>query len=298
MPVNVDTKEVRAVLERFEDFKEHLHQETRAFLQELETFYEETKEELTQTKQALQEAREGLASARAWEVACEIALAIAIATEWGVWAATIALNIATDKREKWEQKVALLEEAVEIYTEQLRRIQTILIEEFCQQSRALLLAYGEAHHELKRRALKASEIIEQQYMIPPEIQKLYDHLQGLESQLDPLLKQAQIQAIHDEYRAFLQERKEGFIVSQDETFKTPFNDLNLPVFPAIFSTHLDLKNLDNEKPMLCFYALKALQKALSTSPALQEILSEEDKAQINKGITPKGYMWHFDPNPH
>ncbi|WP_104686448.1 HNH endonuclease [Helicobacter felis] len=297
MPVNVDTEQVRALLERFEDFQEHLYQETRAFLQELETFYGETKEELAQTKQALQEAKEGLARARAWEVACEIALAIAIATEWGVWAATIALNIAVEKRKKWEQKVALLEEAVEIYTEELRRIQTILIEEFCQQSRALHLAYGQEHHTLCMRALKASAIIEQEYMIPPWIQKLYDKLQGLESQLDPLIKQTQIQAIHDQYRAFLEERKEGFIVSEDETFKTPFNDLNLPVFPALFSTKLDLKTLDNEKPMLCFYALKALQKALSTSTALQDMLSDEDKDQINKGITPKGYLWHFDPNP-
>ncbi|WP_104624754.1 HNH endonuclease [Helicobacter felis] len=297
MPVNVDTEQVRALLERFEDFQEHLYQETRAFLQELETFYGETKEELAQTKKALQEAKEGLARARAWEVACEIALAIAIATEWGVWAATIALNIAVEKREKWEQKVALLEEAIEIYTEELRRIQTILIEEFCQQSRTLHLAYGQEHHELCMRALKASAIIEQEYMIPPWIQKLYDKLQGLESQLDPLIKQTQIQAIHDQYRAFLEERKEGFIVSEDETFKTPFNDLNLPVFPALFSTQLDLKTLDNEKPMLCFYALKALQKALATSTALQDILSDEDKDQINKGITPKGYLWHFDPNP-
>ncbi|WP_104711625.1 HNH endonuclease [Helicobacter felis] len=297
MPVNVDTEQVRALLERFEDFQEHLYQETRAFLQELETFYGETKEELAQTKKALQEAKEGLARARAWEVACEIALAIAIATEWGVWAATIALNIAVEKREKWEQKVALLEEAIEIYTEELRRIQTILIEEFCQQSRTLHLAYGQEHHELCMRALKASTIIEQEYMIPPWIQKLYDKLQGLESQLDPLIKQTQIQAIHDQYRAFLEERKEGFIVSEDETFKTPFNDLNLPVFPALFSTQLDLKTLDNEKPMLCFYALKALQKALATSTALQDILSDEDKDQINKGITPKGYLWHFDPNP-
>ncbi|WP_104732873.1 HNH endonuclease [Helicobacter felis] len=297
MPVNVDTEQVRALLERFEDFQEHLYQETRAFLQELETFYGETKEELAQTKQALQEAKEGLARARAWEVACEIALAIAIATEWGVWAATIALNIAVEKRKKWEQKVVLLEEAVEIYTEELRRIQTILIEEFCQQSRTLHLAYGQEHHELCMRALKASTIIEQEYMIPPWIQKLYDKLQGLESQLDPLIKQTQIQAIHDQYRAFLEERKEGFIVSEDETFKTPFNDLNLPVFPALFSTQLDLKTLDNEKPMLCFYALKALQKALATSTALQDMLSDEDKDQINKGITPKGYLWHFDPNP-
>ncbi|WP_104689684.1 HNH endonuclease [Helicobacter felis] len=297
MPVNVDTEQVRALLERFEDFQEHLYQETRAFLQELETFYGETKEELAQTKKALQEAKEGLARARAWEVACEIALAIAIATEWGVWAATIALNIAVEKREKWEQKVALLEEAVEIYTEELRRIQTILIEEFCQQSRTLHLAYGQEHHELCMRALKASTIIEQEYMIPPWIQKLYDKLQGLESQLDPLIKQTQIQAIHDQYRAFLEERKEGFIVSEDETFKTPFNDLNLPVFPALFSVSLDLKDLDNEKPMLCFYALKALQKALATNTTLQEILSDEDKEQINKGITPKGYLWHFDPNP-
>ncbi|WP_104692743.1 HNH endonuclease [Helicobacter felis] len=297
MPVNVDTEQVRALLERFEDFQEHLYQETRAFLQELETFYGETKEELAQTKKALQEAKEGLARARAWEVACEIALAIAIATEWGVWAATIALNIAVEKREKWEQKVALLEEAIEIYTEELRRIQTILIEEFCQQSRTLHLAYGQEHHELCMRALKASTIIEQEYMIPPWIQKLYDKLQGLESQLDPLIKQTQIQAIHDQYRAFLEERKEGFIVSEDETFKTPFNDLNLPVFPALFSVSLDLKDLDNEKPMLCFYALKALQKALATNTTLQEILSDEDKEQINKGITPKGYLWHFDPNP-
>ncbi|WP_104578278.1 HNH endonuclease [Helicobacter felis] len=302
MPVNVDTEQVRALLERFEDFQEHLHQETRAFLQELETFYEETKEELTQTKQALQEAKEGLARARAWENACEIALAAAYAIPspwcWGpIAAATAALALAVEKREKWEQKVALLEEAVEIYTEGLRRIQTILIEEFCQQSRALHLAYGQEHHTLCMRALKASAIIEQEYMIPPWIQKLYDKLQGLESQLDPLIKQTQIQAIHDQYRAFLEERKEGFIVSEDETFKTPFNDLNLPVFPALFSTQLDLKTLDNEKPMLCFYALKALQKALATSTALQDMLSDEDKDQINKGITPKGYLWHFDPNP-
>ncbi len=49
--------------------------------------------------------------------------------------------------------------------------------------------------------------------------------------------------------------------------------------------------------MLAFRALKALQKALEERPSLQELFNEEEQLQINKGITPKGYLWHFDGNP-
>lgn len=39
------------------------------------------------------------------------------------------------------------------------------------------------------------------------------------------------------------------------------------------------------------------QAFLEEHTSLQELFTDEEKLQINKGITPKGYLWHFDGNP-
>ncbi|CCB80186.1 hypothetical protein HBZC1_12000 [Helicobacter bizzozeronii CIII-1] len=303
MPVQVNTQEVRQVIAQVRFFRDGLHQKTRNFLQELQEYYEAICEECLETKKLLEEARAGLADARRYESYCKAALAAAmlIPPPWkfpAVAAATAALTIATNKRKQWEEKVALLEQALEIYTEQIKRIESQILEEAYQQSKSLLLAYDEEHNELCRRSNEAASIIEEQYSIPPpQLQQLFERLQELQQQLDPALQEAKIQAANTKYQEFLEEHKEEFITNPDNPLQVGFSELNLPLFPAVFSTTIGLEHLGEEKPMLAFRALKALQKALEERPSLQELFNEEEQLQINKGITPKGYLWHFDGNP-
>ncbi|WP_120945061.1 HNH endonuclease signature motif containing protein [Helicobacter labacensis] len=300
MPVKVDTQQARQVIAQMCFFRDDLHQKRHDFLQELQEYYESISEEHFKTRHLLEEANRGLAAARAYEAACEAALAAA--DEEDEAQAQADLDAAIAIRQLWEQKVALLKQALEIYTEQIKRIESQILEEAYQQSKNLLLDYNEEHNRLCRRSAQAIHIIEKQYNRPPPslpsaLYAFFAHLEALQKRLDPKLKTAKIQEANAKYQEFLEERKQEFITSPDNTLQVGFSELNLPLFPAVFSTTIGLDHLSEEKPMVVFRALKALQKALEERSSLQELFNEEEQLQINKGITPKGYLWHFDGNP-
>ncbi len=297
MPVKIDTEQACQAITQVCFFRDDLHQKRHDFLQELQEYYEAICEEKRNTENLLGQAREGLAAARAYEAACEAALAMADEEDEAAAEADLAEAIAI--REQWEQKVALLEQALEIYTEQVKRIETQILQETYQQSKSLLLAYNKEHSQLCRRSSQAINIIEKQYnrpppMPPPGLQALFARLEALQKRLDPKFKITQIQMANENYKEFLQRHKESFVAKSSDI---PWSEWNLPLFPAVFSTTIGLEHLGEEKPMLAFRALKALQKALEERPSLQELFNEEEQLQINKGITPKGYLWHFDGNP-
>ncbi|BCZ20018.1 HNH endonuclease (plasmid) [Helicobacter sp. NHP19-012] len=306
MPVNVDTEQLRQVITQLRFFRDELQQRTRNFLRELQEYYEAICEEYRNTKKLLEEARVGLADARRYEGYCKAALAAAmlLPPPWrfpAVATATAALTIATNKRKQWEEKVALLEQALEIYSEQIKRIESQLLEEAYQQSKGLLLDYDEEHNQLCRRSNEAASIIEQAYNIPPpqfqKLQELSAQLEALQEQLKPNAREQQIQEANTKYQELLEGQKEDFNVNPQNDFDIHFSEFNLPIFPGVFSTTIDLEHLNEEKSMLHFRAIKALQKALEERASLQNLFDDEEKAQINKGITPKGYLWHFDGNP-
>ncbi|MCQ2831760.1 HNH endonuclease [Helicobacter pylori] len=96
-----------------------------------------------------------------------------------------------------------------------------------------------------------------------------------------------------EYREFLESRKEGFIVDEQNPYpdEVKFNDLRLAEFDSVFSTIAPLE--DWSKTACAHHALKALQAALKDNDLGFDAAELE---QIAKGFIPKGYLWHFDAN--
>ncbi|WP_163556215.1 HNH endonuclease [Helicobacter suis] len=310
---DVDTEQLRQAIQIARLFIENLlHQRTRALMQALQEYYKEVSEEYKQAHSALGEAQKALEEAKKYVKFCEIALALAYATPepWtaaAVAAASAALAAAKSIQKECERKVQLLEEAVEIYTEQIKQIETLL-QEIYAETKDLLLNYEDHHNQLCKRVGLASETIEQDYSIPPpEIQQLLalqylqqqllEHTLNASQQPGPDYEQERIQRANENYKAFLQERQKSFINAPDNDLNIPFSEHNLPIFPAAFSTTIPYKDLGAEKSLHHFHGIKALQKALEKQPALQELFDEQERLQIHKGITPKGYLWHFDANP-
>ncbi len=96
-----------------------------------------------------------------------------------------------------------------------------------------------------------------------------------------------------EYREFLESRKEGFIVDEQNPYpdEVKFNALRLAEFDSVFSAIVPLEDLD--KTACTHHALKALQSALKDNDLGFDTAELE---QIAKDFIPKGYLWHFDAN--
>ncbi|WQT63901.1 HNH endonuclease [Helicobacter pylori] len=96
-----------------------------------------------------------------------------------------------------------------------------------------------------------------------------------------------------EYREFLESRKEGFIVDEQNPYpdEVRFNDLRLAEFDSVFSAIVPLE--DFNKTACTHHALKALQATLKDNDLGFDATELE---QIAKGFIPRGYLWHFDAN--
>ncbi len=96
-----------------------------------------------------------------------------------------------------------------------------------------------------------------------------------------------------EYREFLESRKEGFIVDEQNPYpeEVRFNELRLAEFDSVFSAIAPLEDLS--KTACAHHALKALQVALKDNDLGFDTAELE---QIAKGFIPRGYLWHFDAN--
>lgn len=96
-----------------------------------------------------------------------------------------------------------------------------------------------------------------------------------------------------EYREFLESRKEGFMVDEQNPYpeEVRFNGLRLAEFDSVFSAIVPLEY--SNKTACAHHALKALQAALKDNDLGFDAAELE---QIAKGFIPKGYLWHFDAN--
>ncbi|WP_187889341.1 HNH endonuclease [Helicobacter pylori] len=118
--------------------------------------------------------------------------------------------------------------------------------------------------------------------------------ENLSQKIDPVLERNENYAQKAlEYREFLESRKEGFIVDEQNPYpeEVRFNEWRLAEFDSIFSAIVPLEDLN--KTACAHHALKALQAALKDNDLGFDATELE---QIAKGFIPKGYLWHFDAN--
>lgn len=96
-----------------------------------------------------------------------------------------------------------------------------------------------------------------------------------------------------EYREFLESRKEGFMVDEQNPYpeEVRFNEWRLAEFDSVFSAIVPLEDLN--KTACAHHALKALQAVLKDNDLGFDATELE---QIAKGFIPRGYLWHFDAN--
>ncbi len=118
--------------------------------------------------------------------------------------------------------------------------------------------------------------------------------ENLSQKIDPILERNENYTQKAlEYREFLESRKEGFIVDEQNPYpdEVRFNDLRLAEFDSVFSAIVPLE--DFNKTACAHHALKALQSALKDNDLG---FDATDLEQIAKGFIPRGYLWHFDAN--
>ncbi|MGL2439416.1 HNH endonuclease [Helicobacter pylori] len=118
--------------------------------------------------------------------------------------------------------------------------------------------------------------------------------ESLSQKIDPVLERNENYTQKAlEYREFLESRKEGFIVDEQNPYpeEVRFNELRLAEFESVFSAIVPLEGLD--KPACAHHALKALETALKNRDLGFDATELE---QITKGFIPRGYLWHFDAN--
>lgn len=118
--------------------------------------------------------------------------------------------------------------------------------------------------------------------------------ENLSQKIDPILERNENYTQKAlEYREFLESRKEGFIVDEQNPYpdEVKFNDLRLAEFDSVFSAIAPLEDLN--KTACAHHALKALQAALKDGDLGFDAIELE---QIAKGFIPRGYLWHFDAN--
>ncbi len=135
-------------------------------------------------------------------------------------------------------------------------------------------AINEAFDRLERELERATENLSQK--IDPVLERNEDYTQ---------------KAL--EYREFLESRKEGFMVDEQNHYpeEVRFNELRLAEFESVFSVIVPLEDLN--KTACAHHALKALEAALKNRDLG---FDATDLEQIAKGFIPRGYLWHFDAN--
>ncbi|WP_187939750.1 HNH endonuclease [Helicobacter pylori] len=118
--------------------------------------------------------------------------------------------------------------------------------------------------------------------------------ENLSQKIDPVLERNEnyVQKAL-EYREFLESRKEGFIVDEQNPYpeEVSFNEWRLAEFDSVFSAIVPLE--DFNKTACTHHALKALQATLKDNDLGFDATELE---QIAKGFIPRGYLWHFDAN--
>ncbi|WP_121091618.1 HNH endonuclease [Helicobacter pylori] len=118
--------------------------------------------------------------------------------------------------------------------------------------------------------------------------------ESLSQKIDPILERNENYTQKAlEYREFLESRKEGFMVDEQNPYpeEVKFNDLRLAEFDSVFSAIVPLE--DFNKIACAHHALKALEAALKDNDLGFDAAELE---QIAKGFIPRGYLWHFDAN--
>ncbi|WP_438861629.1 HNH endonuclease [Helicobacter pylori] len=118
--------------------------------------------------------------------------------------------------------------------------------------------------------------------------------ENLSQKIDPVLERNEDYTQKAlEYREFLESRKEGFMVDEQNPYpeEVSFNDLRLAEFDSVFSAIVPLE--DWSKTACAHHALKALEAALKNRDLGFDAAELE---QIAKGFIPRGYLWHFDAN--
>ncbi|GAA7364379.1 hypothetical protein MM0342_02610 [Helicobacter pylori] len=118
--------------------------------------------------------------------------------------------------------------------------------------------------------------------------------ENLSQKIDPILERNEDYTQKAlEYREFLESRKEGFIVDEQNPYpdEVKFNALRLAEFDSVFSAIVPLEDLD--KTVCAHHALKALEAALKNRDLGFDATELE---QIAKGFIHRGYLWHFDAN--
>ncbi|WP_120840764.1 HNH endonuclease [Helicobacter pylori] len=118
--------------------------------------------------------------------------------------------------------------------------------------------------------------------------------ENLSQKIDPVLERNEDYTQKAlEYREFLESRKEGFMVDEQNPYpeEVSFNEWRLAEFESVFSAIVPLEDLD--KPACAHHALKALEATLKNRDLGFDATELE---QIAKGFIPKGYLWHFDAN--
>ncbi|MGL2342064.1 HNH endonuclease [Helicobacter pylori] len=118
--------------------------------------------------------------------------------------------------------------------------------------------------------------------------------ENLSQKIDPVLERNENYTQKAlEYREFLESRKEGFIVDEQNPYpeEVRFNEWRLEEFDNVFSAIVPLEDLN--KTACTHHALKALQAALKDNDLGFDAAELE---QIAKGFIPRGYLWHFDAN--
>ncbi len=118
--------------------------------------------------------------------------------------------------------------------------------------------------------------------------------ENLSQKIDPILERNEDYTQKAlEYREFLESRKEGFIVDEQNRYpeEVSFNEWRLAEFDSVFSAIVPLEDLN--KTACAHHALKALQAALKDNDLGFDATELE---QIAKGFIPRGYLWHFDAN--
>ncbi|EJB97880.1 HNH endonuclease [Helicobacter pylori] len=118
--------------------------------------------------------------------------------------------------------------------------------------------------------------------------------ENLSQKIDPILERNENYTQKAlEYREFLESRKKGFIVDEQNPYpeEVRFNEWRLAEFDSVFSAIVPLEDLN--KTACAHHALKALQAALKDNDLGFDATELE---QIAKGFIPRGYLWHFDAN--
>ncbi|WP_187835603.1 HNH endonuclease [Helicobacter pylori] len=118
--------------------------------------------------------------------------------------------------------------------------------------------------------------------------------ENLSQKIDPVLERNENYTQKAlEYREFLESRKEGFMVDEQNPYpeEVSFNEWRLAEFDSVFSTIVPLE--DWSKTACAHHALKVLQAALKDNDLG---FDATDLEQIAKGFIPRGYLWHFDAN--